>query len=114
MVSRWARRGASLLAWLALGLLVVLAGAREGEARLRPYYVLRTATEAAAIKPRILFVLDTSGSMASKAQPVIDECAWERCENEAWAGTIEHEIVTGLGARVERRVRSAAHLRSLS
>ncbi|WP_243059791.1 alanine racemase [Nocardioides sp. SR21] len=32
----------------------------------------------------------------------------------AAAGTIEHEIVTGLGARVERRVRSAAHLRSLS
>lgn len=31
----------------------------------------------------------------------------------AWAGTIEHEVVTGLGPRVARRVRSAAHLRSL-
>ena len=32
----------------------------------------------------------------------------------AWAGTIEHEIVTGIGARVARRGRSASHLRSLS
>lgn len=31
-----------------------------------------------------------------------------------WGGTIEHEVVTGLGSRVQRRVRSAAHLRSLS
>jgi alanine racemase len=32
----------------------------------------------------------------------------------AWAGTIEHEIVTGIGARVARRIRSVSHLRSLS
>ncbi|GAB3195127.1 alanine racemase [Nocardioides hungaricus] len=32
----------------------------------------------------------------------------------AWAGTIEHEVVTGLGARVARRVRGVPHLRSLS
>src|SRR4051794_5728813 len=31
----------------------------------------------------------------------------------AWADTIEHEIVTGIGCRVARRVRSAPHLRSL-
>ncbi|MGY2703105.1 alanine racemase [Nocardioides sp. HB32] len=31
----------------------------------------------------------------------------------AWAGTIEHEIVTGIGSRVARRVRSVPHLRSL-
>ncbi|CAI9418458.1 alanine racemase [Nocardioides sp. T2.26MG-1] len=32
----------------------------------------------------------------------------------AWAGTIEHEIVTGIGARVSRTVRRPTHLRSLS
>ncbi len=32
----------------------------------------------------------------------------------AWADTIEHEIVTGIGARVARSVRRPAHLRSLS
>jgi alanine racemase len=32
----------------------------------------------------------------------------------AWAGTIEHEIVTGIGSRVERRTVAVAHLRSLS
>ncbi|MBM7517669.1 alanine racemase [Nocardioides nitrophenolicus] len=32
----------------------------------------------------------------------------------AWAGTIEHEVVTGIGARVPRVVRAAAHLRALA
>lgn len=31
-----------------------------------------------------------------------------------WAGTIEHEIVTGLGARVARRTVAVPHLRSLA
>ena len=31
----------------------------------------------------------------------------------AWAGTLEHEIVTGLGSRVERRVHAAPRLRSV-
>jgi len=32
----------------------------------------------------------------------------------SWAGTIEHEIVTGIGSRVERRALGVPHLRSLS
>ena len=32
----------------------------------------------------------------------------------AWAGTIEHDVVTGIGARVARRIRAVPHLRSLS
>ncbi|WP_231482759.1 alanine racemase [Nocardioides sp. URHA0020] len=32
----------------------------------------------------------------------------------SWAETIEHEVVTGIGARVERHPRSTSHLRSLS
>ena len=31
----------------------------------------------------------------------------------AWAGTLEHEIVTGIGGRVTRRVRAVPHLRSV-
>lgn len=31
----------------------------------------------------------------------------------AWSETIEHEIVTGIGARVPRRIGRPAHLRSL-
>ncbi|WP_395691427.1 alanine racemase [Nocardioides sp.] len=31
-----------------------------------------------------------------------------------WAGTIEHEVVTGLGARLARRTTAVPHLRSLS
>ena len=30
-----------------------------------------------------------------------------------WSGTLEHEIVTGIGARVSRRARPATHLRSV-
>jgi alanine racemase len=32
----------------------------------------------------------------------------------AWAGTLEHEIVTGIGARVPRRTRALPHLRTVS
>jgi alanine racemase len=31
----------------------------------------------------------------------------------AWAGTLEHEIVTGLGGRVDRRVLAVPRLRSV-
>ncbi len=31
----------------------------------------------------------------------------------AWSGTLEHEIVTGIGSRVPRRIRPATHLRSV-
>jgi alanine racemase len=30
-----------------------------------------------------------------------------------WADTLEHEIVTGIGARVVRRTRAVPHLRSV-
>jgi hypothetical protein len=83
----WVRRVAPPVAWLAIALVMLLAGVQESSARLQPYYVLRTATEDAAIKPRILFVLDTSGSMGMRSQATLDECRWEECENPAFAGT---------------------------
>lgn len=107
----WAGRVVRPLAWLAVGVLILMAGMQESRARLQPYYVLRTATEDAAIKPRILFVLDTSGSMSTRAIPPdpvtgrLDECRWDRCESPAWAGTDQesrmaaarraiHEVIT--------------------
>ena len=41
-----------------------------------------------------------------RGEPTVAEWA-------AWAGTIEHEIVTGLGSRVPRRTRTVPRLRSL-
>lgn len=98
-VESWAGRVVRPLAWLAVGLLILMAGMQESRARLQPYYVLRTATEDAAIKPRILFVLDTSGSMGTKNQPAdiatgqLQECRWDRCENSAWEGTVEESRI---------------------
>lgn len=43
----------------------------------------------------------------TRGEPTVAEWA-------AWAGTIEHEVVTGIGARVPRLTRAAAHLRSLA
>lgn len=40
-------------------------------------------------------------------EPTVDEWA-------AWAGTIAHEVVTGIGARVPRQARAPRHLRSLA
>ncbi|MCX4247507.1 VWA domain-containing protein, partial [Paraliomyxa miuraensis] len=91
------------LGWLALTVLVVLGSARPGEARLRPYYVLHTATEAAAVKPRILFVLDTSGSMGNQSKQGLTECAWEECENPALYGSLQESRI-GAARRVIHEV----------
>ena len=40
-------------------------------------------------------------------EPTVSEWA-------SWADSIEHEIVTGIGSRVERRTLAVPHLRSLS
>jgi alanine racemase len=43
----------------------------------------------------------------TRGEPTVAEWA-------GWAGTIEHEVVTGIGSRVDRRTLAAPHLRSLS
>ncbi|MCH9687044.1 MAG: hypothetical protein K0V04_36755, partial [Deltaproteobacteria bacterium] len=78
------------LRWIVAAAAVVwVAGGVPGrsEARLRPYYVLQSATGSVTVKPRILFVLDTSGSMALRSGPNLDTCAWEECESPATEGT---------------------------
>jgi hypothetical protein len=66
------------VALLVLGLLI---HARTGEARLDPFYIVHGQSYG-KITPRVLFVVDTSGSMAFR-QPWPDSlCAWSDCESE--------------------------------
>lgn len=69
-------------ALLALALAVFLGGPREGGAKLQPYYVVQGAS-LGQISPRILFVLDTSGSMALRASANETRCNWNECEDGA-------------------------------
>lgn len=101
------------MGWLALGVATLVVGVPESSARLQPYYILRNdSADGVTLKPRILFVLDTSGSMSGKAQPGgtfdIEACAWQDCENPDNAGTdLEsrmaaarraiHEVITATG-----------------
>jgi hypothetical protein len=66
-----------------LGLAILLFGlfghARPSEARLDPFYVLR-AQSFAKFQPRILFVIDTSGSMTWKPSLPDQGCYWQDCE----------------------------------
>src|SRR5262245_22448057 len=76
----------SLLAFAVLLVFGVLTP-REGHGRLQPYYILRTSSDASTLQPRILFVLDSSGSMALQAQSNAALCSWGECEDSANAGT---------------------------
>ncbi|MCA9685102.1 MAG: VWA domain-containing protein, partial [Myxococcales bacterium] len=84
-------RAAMLL--LALALLVL---PRPGQARLDPYYVIH-GQGAVSISPRVLVVLDNSGSMAMDETYVPDaqypntKCWWDNCEN-ADAGVLQSRI----------------------
>ena len=85
-----------LLRALVRGLpLVVLALWMElggtASARLQPYYVLQ-GIGIHDIKPRVLFVLDTSGSMSWKSQSYEDQCSWNQCE--AAGGASQSRIST--------------------
>jgi hypothetical protein len=73
---------------VALVVLVValFAAERESVARLHPYYVIRTAAYG-QVSPRVLFVLDTSGSMGFRANADNVVCRWDECENPAMANT---------------------------
>ncbi len=65
----------------ALLLFALLAPATRGEARLDPFYIVHGQSYG-ALTPRVLFVVDTSGSMAWR-QPWPDTlCAWTDCESE--------------------------------
>jgi hypothetical protein len=79
-MARPRRRFVALLPVLAVLVLGLLAFGREGRARLQPYYVL-SGTGTLKTAPRVLFVVDTSGSMAWQSQETSAQCAWSECEN---------------------------------
>ncbi len=68
------------VAVVAVGLL------RPLEARVRPYYVVQGASFG-TINPRVLFVLDTSGSMGLRTQATDELCDWRECESTVGSST---------------------------
>ncbi len=76
LVRTLALRGVALAA-LAFALFGHIA---TSQARLQPYYIL-IGQSFAQVKPRVLFVLDTSGSMTWKTVLPDDGCKNDRCEN---------------------------------
>ena len=61
-------------------LLVGLGFGSRSNARLHAYYVVQNVS-LGGITPRILFVLDTSGSMTARAQATPEWCDWNECED---------------------------------
>ncbi len=74
--------------WLVMGVAILLSSSTDSSARLQPYYVLRNAAVQSEIQPRILFVLDTSGSMSLLARSdILEQCQFENCEAAATEST---------------------------
>jgi len=73
-IQSWALR----IGGLALLLFGLLAGPRESEAKLDPYYILR-GQNFAQFQPRILIAMDTSGSMTWVTNSSFADCLWNNC-----------------------------------
>src|SRR5688500_14574554 len=90
------------LLWLklmgaALLLLGVVGRPQSANARLDPFYIVHGASYG-TVAPRILFMLDTSGSMGNditytpnKNPSPSTKCYWDNCENED-AGMLQSRI----------------------
>lgn len=104
---RWIA-AATRLAALALVVLGVMAVVPESQARLYPYYVIRNASKDVAVKPRILFVMDTSGSMSLSAQSGSTQCNWDACEDDANAGTVNESRIMAARRAINNVVASTA------
>lgn len=77
--SRRSLAGLGTVGFIALVVLVLFSGAQPSHARLDPYYVLR-GLGSGDVRPRILFVVDTSGSMTWRATASNQQCTWGECE----------------------------------
>jgi hypothetical protein len=64
---------------LAVSTLFLGLSSRESQAKLEPYYIV-SGVSYGQVNPRILFVLDTSGSMAWKANTSEQICSLKTCE----------------------------------
>ena len=69
------------LAACALLLIGMMSQARESQARLDPFYIVKGQSYG-SIVPRVLFVLDTSGSMGFEVPWPDRKCEWDECERE--------------------------------
>jgi hypothetical protein len=78
-----------------LGVLALVAfallGAREPSAKLRPYYVV-DGLSFGQLKPRVLFILDTSGSMAYRSDNTDTLCRFNQCEGDESVGSLRSRI----------------------
>jgi hypothetical protein len=81
----------------ALLLLGVVGRPQSATARLDPFYIVHGASYG-QVAPRILFMLDTSGSMANDITYTANQlpspntrCSWDNCENED-AGVLQSRI----------------------
>lgn len=81
--------------WGALAALMLCMHVPSSQARLQPYYVVKGAS-LAELRPRVLFVLDTSGSMSWKSQVAAEQCRWAQCENGT--GVEQSRIAAARGA----------------
>ncbi|HWB75762.1 MAG TPA: type IV pilin biogenesis protein [Nannocystaceae bacterium] len=78
---------------------------RPVEARVRPYYVVQGGSFG-TIHPRVLIVLDTSGSMGLRNQSTEEVCEWHWCESTVGTDTASriataraaiHSVVESVG-----------------
>ena len=74
------RRCLQLAGTVGIGMLTTIAVTRSSNAELDPYYVLR-GLSFGTTKPRVLFVLDTSGSMGWRARAGDELCRFNQCED---------------------------------
>ena len=81
---------------------------KDSQARVQPYYILRTATGADTIVPRVLFVLDTSGSMTEEAQSSAPPCTWADCEAAATQDTTDESRIAAARRAVQTVVTTLA------
>jgi hypothetical protein len=77
------------------------------QARLDPYYVVRGAAFG-TITPRVLFVLDTSGSMTLRATNGTLRCRWSRCEDPAYYDTDDESRISAARRAIRQVVTGAS------
>ncbi len=100
---------ARAVSWLGFSLLLGmlwLGQSGSSQARLDPYYVVRGAAFGTTT-PRVLFVLDTSGSMSLRANEAADRCRWSRCENPAYYNTDEESRISAARRAIQEVVAGA-------
>jgi alanine racemase len=114
----WVADRATRLSLLPLGYADGLPRAASGRAEVLVAGVRRPLVGRLSMDMAVVALGDLGETAAAPGTPVTVLGPGERGEPTvrewaAWSGTLEHEIVTGLGSRLDRVVRPAATLRSV-